>query len=90
MLAGAGASSKSFHVDHLFPGFVFYGKESYPLQDFATAAAEMSPMARSFWADNRRVRNDRLKRELLPQLAYPTYREGLAAVLAAEGGGAAG
>ncbi len=61
-----------------------------PLQDFATAAAEMSPMARSFWADNRRVRNDRLKRELLPQLAYPTYREGLAAVLAAEGGGAAG
>ncbi|MFC3230440.1 NAD-dependent epimerase/dehydratase family protein [Marinibaculum pumilum] len=60
-----------------------------PLQDYAAAAAEMSPMARSFWADNRRVRNDRLKQELLPELAYPTYREGLAAVLAAERGEAA-
>ena len=53
-------------------------------EDFSTA--EMSPMARSFYADNRRVRNDRVKQELGLQLAFPDYRAGLAAILAAEPG----
>jgi len=44
----------------------------------------MSPMAASFYAESKRVRNDRIKRELGVRLAYPGYREGLAAVLAAE------
>ena len=48
--------------------------------------AEMTPMARSFYAENKRVRNDRIKGELGVRLAYPTYREGLAALLAEEGG----
>ena len=47
--------------------------------------AEMTPMARSFYTENKRVRNDRIKTELGVRLAYPTYREGLAALLAAEG-----
>ena len=38
---------------------------------------------RSFWDDNRRVSNARIKRELGVTLAYPTYREGLRALLAA-------
>jgi hypothetical protein len=42
-------------------------------------------MARSFWQDNRRVDNGRIKRELGVRLAYPTYREGLAALLGGEG-----
>ena len=42
--------------------------------------AELTPMARSFYADCRRVRNDKLKRELGVSLAFPTYREGLAAI----------
>lgn len=42
--------------------------------------ADMSPMARSFYADNKRVRNDRIKTELGVTLGYPTYREGLAAL----------
>jgi nucleoside-diphosphate-sugar epimerase len=46
--------------------------------------AEMSPMARSFWEDNRLVSNRRLHRELGVELAYPNYRAGLAAILAAE------
>lgn len=46
--------------------------------------AEMTPMARSFYAENKRVRNDRIKDVLGVRLAYPTYREGLAAILAAE------
>ncbi|MEY4781256.1 MAG: hypothetical protein RLZZ607_2569 [Pseudomonadota bacterium] len=47
--------------------------------------AEMTPMARSFYAENKRVRNDRIKTVLGVTLDYPTYREGLAAILA--GGG---
>ncbi len=46
--------------------------------------AEMTPMARSFYAESKRVRNDRIKRELGVALRYPTYREGLAALLSAE------
>lgn len=45
--------------------------------------ADMTPMARSFYADNKRVRNDRLL-GLGVQLAYPTYREGLAELLKSE------
>ncbi len=42
----------------------------------------MSAMARSFYSENRKVRNDRLKRELGVVLRYPTYREGLRAIAA--------
>ena len=47
--------------------------------------ADMTPMARSFYAENKRVRNDRIKAVLGVKLDYPTYREGLAAILAAGG-----
>ncbi len=43
--------------------------------------AEMTDMGRSFYADNKRVRNDRIKQELGVDLAYPTYREGLRALI---------
>ena len=48
--------------------------------------AEMTPMARSFYAESKRVRNDRIKAELGVTLLYPTYREGLAALLAGGAG----
>ncbi|MBC2834952.1 SDR family oxidoreductase [Paragemmobacter straminiformis] len=48
--------------------------------------AEMTPMARSFYAESKRVRNDRIKHELGVSLHYPSYREGLAALLASESG----
>ena len=51
-----------------------------PAVDFETA--EMTPMARSFYAESKRVRNDRIKDELGVKLIYPTYKEGLAALLA--------
>jgi nucleoside-diphosphate-sugar epimerase len=47
---------------------------------FAQAAPTMSPMALSFWQECRRVKNDKLKRELGVSLRYPTYREGLRAL----------
>jgi nucleoside-diphosphate-sugar epimerase len=43
-------------------------------------AARLSPMARSFYAESKRVRNDKAKRELGLVLKYPTYREGLRAI----------
>jgi nucleoside-diphosphate-sugar epimerase len=47
------------------------------------AEAALSPMARSFYDDNKRVRNGRMKRELGVSLKWPTYREGLKGLLAA-------
>jgi nucleoside-diphosphate-sugar epimerase len=50
-----------------------------PLLPFERAA--LSPMARSFYADSKRVANARIKAELGVRLGYPSYREGLAALL---------
>lgn len=46
--------------------------------------AGMTPMARSFYGENKRVRNNRIKDELGIELLYPSYHEGLQAVLLAE------
>ncbi len=46
---------------------------------YEEAAPSMTPMALSFWQECRRVRNDKLKRNLGVSLRYPTYREGLRA-----------
>ena len=45
-------------------------------------SAQMSPMARSFYSESKRVRNDRIKRELGVKLKYPDYRTGLRALAA--------
>ncbi|MCF7698744.1 SDR family oxidoreductase [Loktanella sp. M215] len=44
--------------------------------------AEMTPMARSFYAESKKVRNDRIKEELGVDLLFPDYRSGLRALLA--------
>ncbi len=51
-------------------------------EDFETA--EMTPMARSFYAESKKVRNNRIKDELGVVLRYPDYRVGLADLLARE------
>jgi hypothetical protein len=56
------------------------GVECPPLVPFEQAS--LSPMAREFYSANRRVRNDKIKKELGVRLRYPTYREGLKALLA--------
>ncbi|WP_370159637.1 SDR family oxidoreductase [Salipiger bermudensis] len=48
-------------------------------------SAEMGAMARSFYAESKRVSNRRIKEELGVRLYYPDYRAGLAALLASEG-----
>jgi nucleoside-diphosphate-sugar epimerase len=60
------------------------GVEPPPEIPFAQAAPTMSPMALSFWQECRRVKNDKLKRELGVSLRYPTYREGLRALFEAQ------
>ena len=47
-------------------------------------AAQMTPMARSFYAENKRVRNDLIKSELGVHLKYPSYKEGLQSLLELE------
>jgi hypothetical protein len=48
------------------------------------AASGLSPMARSFYDDNKRVSNTLIKTELGVTLKYPDFRAGLAAILADE------
>jgi nucleoside-diphosphate-sugar epimerase len=55
------------------------GVASPPAIPFESAA--LSEMARSFYADNKRVSNERIKRELGVRLRYPDYRMGLKALL---------
>jgi len=57
-----------------------------PEVPYEQAAATMSPMARSFWAENRKVSSALTKAALKIAWRYPSYREGLAATLAAETG----
>jgi nucleoside-diphosphate-sugar epimerase len=60
------------------------GREPPPEIPYAEAAPAMSEMARSFYMDSKRVANTRIKTELGVKLAYPDYRTGLKALLAAE------
>jgi nucleoside-diphosphate-sugar epimerase len=62
-------------------GCELLGIEPPELVPFEDAAKTMTPMGLSFWQDNRRVRNDRIKDELGVKLAFPTYREGLRGLL---------
>jgi nucleoside-diphosphate-sugar epimerase len=51
---------------------------------FDQAVATMSPMARSFWADHRRVSSRLTQQALGLTWRYPSFREGLRAILAQE------
>lgn len=56
-----------------------------PPPEIFFADAGLSPMAASFYAENKRVRNTRIKKDLGLTLLYPTYREGLRALAAEQG-----
>jgi nucleoside-diphosphate-sugar epimerase len=58
------------------------GVPAPPEVPYEEAARGLSEMARSFYADNKRVANHRLKTELGVRLAYPDYRAGLKALFA--------
>ena len=54
-----------------------------PAVPYEQAEQAMTPMARSFWAENRKVANTKTKAALGIAWRYPTYREGLRAILLA-------
>jgi nucleoside-diphosphate-sugar epimerase len=56
-----------------------------PPPEIALEAAKLSPAAQRFYAESKRVSNALAKAELGWRPAYPTYREGLRAILAAGG-----
>jgi nucleoside-diphosphate-sugar epimerase len=56
------------------------GIEPPPLISWEEAEKSITPMARSFYMETKRVRNSRIKDTLGVKLAYPTYREGLGAI----------
>jgi nucleoside-diphosphate-sugar epimerase len=60
------------------------GEPLPPLLDYASA--DLAPITTSFYADNKRVRNDRIKDDLGILLKYPTFHEGLLACRSAEEG----
>lgn len=90
----AGMSGKGSHVVYNVaddePGppqdVVAYAAELLgvsPPPEISFEDAELSPMARSFYEERKRVRNDRVKDDLGIRLSFPNYRVGLEAVLAA-------
>jgi len=94
VLAGIGAPTASGVVnvsdDHPAPpGDVLVEAAALldiePPPALSADAADLSPKARSFYAENKRVANARLKHTLGYRLRYPTYREGLAAIVAEAG-----
>lgn len=50
-----------------------------PRQDITTT--DLSDMAKEFYENNKRVKNDKIKTDLGVTLKYPTYREGLQSIL---------
>lgn len=62
------------------------GIEPPPEEDFEAAKSRLSHMALEFYGANRRISNALMKELLGLTLLYPTYREGLRAILAAEAG----
>ncbi|WOE75282.1 SDR family NAD(P)-dependent oxidoreductase [Alterisphingorhabdus coralli] len=66
-------------------GAELLGMDPPPLQSMEEA--ELSPMARKFYSENRRVANGKAKRVLGWEPLYPTYKHGLRAILEGESGG---
>ncbi len=62
------------------------GVPAPPESPFAAAYPAMSPLARSFWDEDRRVLSRRTRAALGLAWRYPSYREGLASILAEESG----
>jgi hypothetical protein len=61
------------------------GIDPPPAVDYDTAEAGMSEMARSFWAESRRVSSAKTRSLLGLSWRYPSYREGLRGILAEQG-----
>ena len=80
--AGDCDDAAATQADVIAYAFELLGMPVPPAVPFDEAKKEMSAMALSFWQDNRRISNRRIKDELGVRFRYPTYREGLQAIRA--------
>lgn len=71
-------------VNVLAEACAIMGAEMPEVKSFEKAAKDMSPMALTFWQDNKRVDNSRIKTELGYQLIHPGFKEGLRSIWAEE------
>jgi nucleoside-diphosphate-sugar epimerase len=71
-------------ADVVMEAAALLGVEPPPAIAFADSLPAMSPMARGFWAENRKVASLKTKAALGVAWRYPTYREGLRAILIQE------
>ena len=55
-----------------------------PPPEISLEEANLPPFAADFYAESKRIKNDRIKQELGIKLIHPTYRQGLAAILQVE------
>ncbi|MDD2878045.1 MAG: SDR family oxidoreductase [Acidiphilium sp.] len=94
-MATAGQSSRIFNLSDDEPASsasvtayaaALLGMDPPPLIGFEDAKASLSPMALSFWGESRVVRSAATKATLGLSWRYPSYREGLTAILQAERG----
>ena len=69
------------NVDVVAEAARLLGVEPPPVTPFDKAAGTMSPMALSFWADDRKVSSVATQQILSRRWLYPTYREGLRAII---------
>ena len=74
------------NADVVAEAALLLGAAPPPLVPFETALRGMSAMGRSFWAENRRVASRKTQELLGYRWRYPSYREGLRAVLEQERG----
>lgn len=91
VVAGIGAPAGAYNLSDDYPASQnAVIEEACRLQNtslpplLALEDAQLSPQARAFYSENRRVANGKAKRLLGWRPAYPTYKEGLAAILRAE------
>ncbi len=56
------------------------GIDPPPLMSFEDAVRDMSAMGRTFWEDNRKVSNRRIRDELKVMLRHPDYQAGLRSI----------
>jgi nucleoside-diphosphate-sugar epimerase len=68
---------------HEVDAFAAFLLEKAPPPLLPFEEAMLSPMEKEFYANNRRVSNEKIKIELKVNLNFPTYREGLASIVAA-------
>jgi len=72
------------HADYIQQVATMIGAPKPIILTLAEGKAQLSATALSFFSDNKRISNKRLHDELLPKLHYPSFKEGMTAILSSK------